>query len=134
MLTSKTRSHRPIVYTFKRGDDGRSDRMVTTTAHFMKHSGAAPEDPFATYVRTSKVVKGPKAVSNRTVIAQDTNDEIRVSATVLGLPEERFSSKSYREALATKNKLAGVQIEETCQLGAGRAHVLPTECMIIRRE
>ena len=50
-------------------------------------------------------------------MAQDSNDEIRVSATALGLPEERFSSKSYREALATKNKLAGVQIKETCRLG-----------------
>ena len=30
---------------------------------------------------------------------------------------ERFSSKSYRKVLATKNKLAGVQIEETCRLG-----------------
>ena len=117
MLTSKVKSFRPIVYTFRRGDDARSDRVVTSTAAFMKHSGAAPEDPFATYVRTSEKIKGPKAVSKRTVTAQDINDEICVSARVLGLPEGRFSFKSYREALATKNRLAGVRVEETCRLG-----------------
>ena len=73
--------------------------------------------PFATYTRRPKKIKGPKTASKRAVTAQDLNNGIRVSADALGLPADRFSSKSYREALATKNQSAGVQIEETCRLG-----------------
>ena len=73
--------------------------------------------PFVTYTRMSEKIKGPEAASKRTVNAQDLNNGIRVSAGALGLPADRFLSKSYREALATKNQSAGVQIEETCRLG-----------------
>ena len=108
MLTSKTKSFRATTYTFKSGKaDKRADRVASTTAAFMKGSGAGPDDPFATYRRKSEKVKGPKAWSKRTVTAQDINTEICVSAGVLGLPTDRFSSKSYRKALATKNQLAG---------------------------
>ena len=123
-----------MVYTFRMGDDERSNRIVTTTADFVKHSGAAPEDPFATYVRTSEIIKGPKAATKRTVTAQDINDEICVSATALGLPEERFSSKSYRKALATKNKLAGCRSRRPTGWEDGRGNVLSTACTITQRE
>ena len=73
--------------------------------------------PFVTYTRMSEKIKGPEAASKRTVNAQDLNNGIRVSAGAVGLPADRFLSKSYREALATKNQSAGAQIEETCRLG-----------------
>ena len=117
MLTSKTKCFRLMVYTFDLSDK-RSKRLVAMTAEFMKNFGAGPQDPFAIYVRRSEKVKGPKALSKRTVTAQDFNREIRISADdTLGLPADRFSTKSYREALATKNQLAGVPEEETCRLG-----------------
>ena len=64
--------------------------------------------------------KGDKAWSKRYVIARDINEELKRVASVIGLPVECISSKSLREVLATKNELAGVPIEETCEKGAGK--------------
>ena len=90
------------VYIFDLSDK-RPKRLVTMTAEFMKNSGAEPQDPFATYVRRFDKIKRPKALSKRTVTAQDLNNEIRISASALELPVDRFSTKSYREAPAGRS-------------------------------
>ena len=113
MLTSKPHGFAPVTYNFTKTDP-RAKRMIPLTANFLKHSGANPDDPFATYRRKSTKRKSDKAWSKRHVTAKDINDEIKRAATAVGLPPASFSSKSYREALATKNQLAGVPEEETC--------------------
>ena len=119
LLTAKPSGFEAVTYTVKRTDP-RAELLITLTAEFMKHSGALPDDPFATYLRKSLKKKGDKAWSKRYVIARDINEELKRAASVIGLPIECISSKSLRESLATKNELAGVPIEETCEKGAGK--------------
>ena len=48
LLTTKPSGFEAVTYTVKRTDP-RAELMITLTADFMKHSGALPDDPFATY-------------------------------------------------------------------------------------
>ena len=119
LLTAKPSGFKAVTYTVRRTDP-RTQLLITLTADFMKHLGALPDDPFATYRRKSLKKKGYKAWSKRYVIARDINEELKRAASVIGLPIECISSKSLRESIATKNELAGVPIEETCEKGAGK--------------